>query len=148
MLVTYFANDLSDPAVARRVRMLRIGGADVKLLGFRRSASPVYDVDGIAAVDLGRTCRRSTWRSLLRKCCDVLWKRVKPRDMVSGADVVLARNLEMVTIAEAARIMGWVCDVRLAYECLDIHKALLGNGLSVKALTQLGQKSTAQVALH
>ena len=56
MLVTYFANDLSDPAVARRVRMLRIGGADVKLLqDFAGSAAPVHEVDGIAAVDLGQT---------------------------------------------------------------------------------------------
>ena len=139
MRVTYFANDLSDAAVARRVRMLRIGGADVKLLGFRRSASPVYEVEGIAAVDLGRTFDGR----LGARCVQVLRRSleaVKWRDMVSWADVVLARNLEMVTIAEAARVWAG-SNVRLAYECLDIHTALFGNGLSSKLLRSLERRA-------
>jgi len=55
MKVVYFANDLTDAAVARRVLMLRMGGADIKLLGFRRSHLPVFEVEGIAAINLGQT---------------------------------------------------------------------------------------------
>jgi succinoglycan biosynthesis protein ExoL len=132
MLVTYFANDLSDPAVARRVRMLRIGGADVKLLGFRRSAAPIHEVDGIATVDLGQTVSGQ----LGARCFHVLRCSLEARnlrDMVSGADVLLARNLEMVTIATSTRsLLG--LRVRLAYECLDIHQVLLGSGLPSKLL--------------
>ena len=40
--------------------------------------------------------------------------------MVSGADVLLARNLEMVTIASETRTLLGL-RVRLAYECLDIR---------------------------
>jgi len=144
MRVTYFASDLSDAAVARRVRMLRIAGADVKLLGFRRSALPVYEVEGIAAVDLGRTFDGR----LGARCAQVLRRSleaVKWRDMVSWADVVLARNLEMVTIAEAARVWAG-SNVRLAYECLDIHGALLGDGISSKLLRSRERRALSRSA--
>jgi succinoglycan biosynthesis protein ExoL len=132
MRVTYFASDLCDAAVVRRVRMLRNGGAEVKLLGFRRSAAPVNEVEGIAAIDLGRTFAGR----LGDRCLHVLHRSLgagKWRDVVSWADVLLARNLEMVTIADAARTRSG-SQVRLVYECLDIHGALLGRGLASKLL--------------
>jgi succinoglycan biosynthesis protein ExoL len=130
--VLYLAHDLSDPAVARRVLMLRRGGAEIKLLGFRRSEMPVHELEGVAAVDLGRTLDGR----LGSRCIQVArqsWKAAKWGDLLRWSDVVLARNLEMVTIADAARI--WASShVRLAYECLDVHGALLGNRLRSKLL--------------
>lgn len=132
MRITYFANDLSDAAVARRVRMLRIGGAEVKLIGFHRSIEPIREVEGIAPLDLGRTFDgRFVDRSL-----QVLQRSLEARNwqhLVSGADVLLAKNLDMVTIADAAR--SWAgLDVRLAYECLDINGTLLGKRLPARVL--------------
>jgi succinoglycan biosynthesis protein ExoL len=130
--VTYFANDLTDPAFVRRVLMLRIGGADIRILGFRRSAGPVRDVEGFAVVDLGRIYHgRLGARSLqvVRRCLLAgEW-----RDTVAGSDVLLARNLEMATIADSARVRAGV-HVPLAYECLDIHRVVLGNGVPAKLL--------------
>jgi succinoglycan biosynthesis protein ExoL len=144
MRVTYFAGDLSDAAVARRVRMLRIGRADVKLLGFRRSAAPVYEIEGVPAVDLGRIFDGQ----LGVRCAQVLRSSLEAgnwRDMVSEADVLLARNLDMVTIADAARV--WAGSrVGLAYECLDIHKALLGSGLSSKLLCRWERRALRRSA--
>ena len=132
MKVVYFAHDLTDAAVARRVLMLRMGGADIKLLGFRRSHSQVHEVEGVAAIDLGQTVdRRLASRAIqvVRRSLDA----AKWRMIVSDADVVLARNLEMATIAYAARL--WAGSrVRLAYECLDIHSAQLGKGIASKLL--------------
>ena len=57
MLRIYFLQqwfDLSDPAVDRRVAMLRAGGAAVTLAGFRRGAAPEA-AGGLASIDLGRT---------------------------------------------------------------------------------------------
>ncbi len=102
-VIVYFAHDLSDMAVARRVRMLRAGGAEVRLLGFRRSASPIHSIDGIPAIDLGRTFEGKLIKRIalvLRRC---LGARRTAGDMMRGADAVLARNLEMVTIADVAR---------------------------------------------
>ena len=55
MNVTYFAHDMSDFAVRRRVAMLLAGGAKVSLFGFTRAESAVTDVEGAPAVVFGRT---------------------------------------------------------------------------------------------
>ena len=53
--IAYFAHDLSDPTVHRRVRMLAYGGAIVTPIGFRRSVEAPTAGGDIRAVDLGRT---------------------------------------------------------------------------------------------
>ena len=132
MRVTYFVLDLSDPAAAQRVRMLQLGDADVRLLGFRRSAAPVDSVEGVAPVDLGRTFQRRMWHRTVKVLARSLGSR-KWRDMIHGADVVLARNMEMWTIASAAR--AWAGSrVPMVYECLDVHGLLSGRGLPSKLL--------------
>ena len=47
--------------------------------------------------------------------------------MFAGADVVLARNLEMLIIASRARNL-YAPRAALVYECLDIHRLLLSQG--------------------
>jgi succinoglycan biosynthesis protein ExoL len=134
MRVSYFAHDLSDAAVVRRVQMLRDGGADVKLLGFRRTATPIHAIDGVAAIDLGQTFDGrliSRFAQVLR-CSLTAWRL---RETINGSNILLARNLEMATIANAVRL--WArSHVRLAYECLDIHSAQLGKGLPSKLLRE------------
>ncbi|RUW24120.1 glycosyl transferase family 1, partial [Mesorhizobium sp. M4B.F.Ca.ET.013.02.1.1] len=53
--VLYLVHDVSDPAVRRRITMLRAGGAKVTLAGFRRTTSPVADIEGLRPIDLGAT---------------------------------------------------------------------------------------------
>jgi hypothetical protein len=124
--VAYFVHDLSDPAVARRVRMLQAGGAEVALLGFRRTAEPVGAVAGVAATDLGRTYDAR----LVQRAGLAAWRALAPRrwrDAVKGCDVVMARNLEMLAIA--ARVRDAAAPAAgLVYECLDIHRLMLAGG--------------------
>ena len=54
--IAYFAHDLADPAVHRRVRMLKVGGASVMPIGFRRGAEPITAIDGVPTIEIGRTC--------------------------------------------------------------------------------------------
>ena len=132
MHVTYFAADLTDPALERRVRMLHRGGATVDILGFRRSAVPVPTVDGVATVDLGQTFHGKLGDRLIKVLRCSLEAR-NWRQIVRRSDVLLARNLEMATIADAARV--WAnARPRLVYECLDIHGSQLGTGVRSKVL--------------
>jgi succinoglycan biosynthesis protein ExoL len=147
MRITYFAPDLSDAAVAQRVRMLRAGGANVKLLGFRRCPEPVANVEGVAAVDLGQTFAQR----MLDRTAKVLGSSLgawRWRDIIRCADVLLARNLEMWTIANAARVWAG-SHVPMVYECLDIHGLLSRDGLSSSLLRrwerQVLQRSSALV---
>ena len=135
MKIAYLAYDLSDAAAARRARMLQMGGAGVVAAGFRRSAQPVRDLAGAPAVDLGRTYDgRLAHRAALvaQKCLSV----GVLRDLIRGADVVLARNLEMLAIAAVAR-RAYAPSARLVYECLDIHRMMCGSGPAAIALRAL-----------
>jgi hypothetical protein len=126
MRIAYFVHDLTDPAVGRRIAMLRAGGAEVVVFGFRRAQSAPAEVAGARAVDLGQThdgrFGQRLWRTGLAALGVERW-----RGPLVRADVILARNLEMLAIAQAARI-NCRLDARLVYECLDIHRLMLGSG--------------------
>ena len=126
MKVVYFIPDFSDPAVVRRVEMLIAGGGDVVPIGFRRDVKPVASIAGIPAIDLGETkdadLGRRTW--LVAK--HVLGAG-RFKSLLNGADVVMARNLDMLAIAAAARRAG-APNAKLVYECLDIHASMVKPG--------------------
>jgi succinoglycan biosynthesis protein ExoL len=119
----YFVHDLSDAAVHRRVRMLVAGGAAVMPIGFRRQATPVREVEGIAAIDLGRTEDGRLSRRLI-SVAGALMTAGRLAEALAGTDVILARNLEMLTIAARARKLH-APHARLVHECLDVHGLLL-----------------------
>ncbi|MBI1403134.1 MAG: hypothetical protein GC147_07975 [Porphyrobacter sp.] len=117
--IAYLVHDLGDAAAARRVAALRQGGAEVALAGFYRREIPDA-VAGIRPHPLGRSRdARLGQRALL-----VLLTLLMPGRLTSQvrrADVVVARNLEMLVIA------AWLArpGQRLVYECLDIHRLML-----------------------
>ncbi len=97
--------------------MLVRGGADVRVLGFHRAA-----ITPASWVPLGRTKNAK----LLQRAISVLRALATlPRWVkeVRGADVIVARNLEMLLVAAAARRVA-ARDARLIYECLDIHRLM------------------------
>ncbi len=120
--IAYLVHDLGDAAVARRVEGLQAGGGAVALAGFYRRAAPA-SIAGAPALAIGRSHDgRLAARALL-----VLRRLLFPgklRAMVRGADVVMARNLEMLAIAARLARKGQP----VVYECLDIHRSLLSSG--------------------
>jgi hypothetical protein len=122
MRIAYFVHDATDANVLRRVRMLHEGGADVVVLGFRRLEMPLADIDGAPVVDLGRTFDGRFGQRVLQVVGQVaqapLWGA-----KLRAPDVVLARNLEMLTLASVARRLH-APRARMAYECLDIHRLM------------------------
>lgn len=111
---------------------LKAGGATVTIMGFRRGERPVSEVAGLPVVDLGRTFDAKLGqraRVVLRH----LLLAARLRDAVCGADVVLARNLEMLAIAARVRQLAAPAS-RFVYECLDIHPAMVGAGRKGRVL--------------
>ena len=91
--MTYLAHDLDDPAIWRRVEMLRRGGATVRVAGFRRGQGPLPE----PATVLGRTANGrmvQRVRAILAAWPGVA-RAVPPQD---GPEVILARNLEMLAL--------------------------------------------------
>ena len=135
MKIAYFVHDLDDAAVRKRCRMLKATGADLTVIGFRRGETAPTTVEGAPAVDLGRTADAK----LAQRCLSVLRNlvqvgRLKP--FVRDADVIMARNLEVLLLARGARALIAPRAV-VVYECLDIHRMMLGDGLASKALRGL-----------
>src|SRR6516165_216850 len=96
--IAYFVHDLSDPAVHRRIRMLMSGGSSVTPIGFRRSEHAPNVLAGTRAIDLGRTADGMLAMRALSVAA-ALAALGRMSEQVRGADVILARNLEMLAIA-------------------------------------------------
>ena len=140
--VAYFVHNLADPAVSRRVRMLRAGGADVTVAGFWRGDCAPTQVAGAPAVSLGQT-----FDSDLRHRTGLVGRTlVRPgrlTDIADGAEVLLARNLEMLVLAARAKSKAQ----RLVYECLDIHRTMLGSGIASAGLRAVERRLLRSTSL-
>ena len=132
MKLAYFVHDLADPAVTRRVRMLQAGGAQPIVLGFRRTETAPDQVAGAPAIDLGRTYDARLGHRAKATALAALTSG-RWRSLLSGVEAVMARTLEMLAVAEAARR---TCGLSgpLTYECLDIHRLMLGEGAKSRVM--------------
>jgi succinoglycan biosynthesis protein ExoL len=143
--IAYFAHDLADPAVHRRIRMLVAGGAEVTPIGFRRSSDVPASVDGNRMIELGRTADGMLARRVLSVGGTLIGLR-KVAEHLRGIDVILARNLEMLVLAVRARKL-YAPRATVVYECLDIHRTLLSNRLGSGMLRLLEAKLWRHVDL-
>jgi hypothetical protein len=131
MKVAYFVHDLNDPAVARRLRLFRTAGAEVALLGFHRGDVPALaDAQHVRA--LGRTAdTRLASRAL--SVARALAGAPRWRADMAGAEVILARQLETLVLAAAARRLH-APSAALVFECLDIHRLMTSPSLAGRGL--------------
>lgn len=127
--ILYLVPDLTDPAVERRVGMLRAGGASVELAGFHRRPWPGR-VPGVTA--MGQT-EDANLRHRAGAVAAWIARPLALSRLARSCDVIIARNLEMLTLGRLARRL---CGDRptLVYECLDVHAAMLGRGQVTRAL--------------
>ncbi|TWG93036.1 succinoglycan biosynthesis protein ExoL [Mesorhizobium sp. J18] len=121
--VLYLVHDLADPATRRRVMMLRAGGAEIALAGFRRTEQPILEIDGIRPVDLGMT-RDGKFAQRLMAVARASVRLGAAFHALDRPDVIIARNLEMLALAHRANAV-FGADIPIVYECLDIHRLLL-----------------------
>jgi succinoglycan biosynthesis protein ExoL len=130
--VLYLVHDVSDPAVRRRIIMLKAGGAQVTLAGFRRTANPIADVEGLQPIDLGPT-RDGRFAQRLAAVSKAAISIVSKLGSMARPDLIIARNLEMLALARRAR-SAFQATVPIVYECLDIHRLVLRDDLLGKAM--------------
>ncbi len=130
--VLYLVHDVSDPAVRRRIKMLRAGGARVTLAGFRRTTTPIADVEGLQPIDLGAT-RDGRFGQRLAAVATAVVSIGSKLATMSRPDLIIARNLEMLALARRAR-SAFRATVPIVYECLDIHRLVLRDDYLGKAM--------------
>jgi succinoglycan biosynthesis protein ExoL len=82
---------------------------------------------------------RSRDAGFVQRIALVLFHLLRPgrlRQVACGAEVIVARNLEMLVLAAAVRDRGQ----RLVYECLDIHRLMLRGDIVGRALRLLERR--------
>lgn len=123
MKIAYFVHDLADPAVARRVRRLKAGGAEPTVLGFRRGPTVPSDVAGAPVVDLGLT-RDARLGHRAKAALFAAMNAGRLRGVLAGTEVVMARGLGMLVVGEAAR-RACKLSANLVYEAASVHPIML-----------------------
>ncbi len=125
MKIAYLVHDLTDPAVIRRMKMFKLGGAAVTPIGFRRCGAPIEKIGAAEPIELGATIDGRLARRALSVAgaCARIPRIAQP---ARRADAIVARNLETLLLAVLARnIYG--LEAPLVYECLDVHRLLLSD---------------------
>jgi succinoglycan biosynthesis protein ExoL len=130
--IAYLAQDLADAAVARRVTMLRRGGAEVDLYGFRRANGAPDEVADVVPHELGETQNGA----LLQRVGSLLRLGATTRawaQTMASADVIVARNLDNLLLAALARRRLGL-KTPLVYELLDVHTLMFNDGPTSRLL--------------
>ena len=133
--IAYFAPDLSDPAVSRRVETFRRGGGEVVVVGFRRSGARRTQVDQAPTVDLGHT-QHARFASRIASVLMALVRVPTWGSRLKAQEVIVARNLEMLLLAA---VVGWIWAPRakLVYEVLDVHRLMCSPSIFGQMLRRL-----------
>ena len=130
--ILYLAHDLADAAIRRRVLLLKHGGARVTVAGFQRADNVLAGDTDVETISLGRTADGR----FTQRVGAVLSAAISLKAKLSGIpapDVIVARNLEMLALAaRASTLFG--ARVPVVYECLDIHRLLLDEGMKGRLL--------------
>lgn len=117
--IAFFAHDAADAAVRRRVQGFRDDGLDVVGFTMRRRDDAAVDWRN---VDLGRTFD-GAYIQRIRSIFRGARIAADSRDLLASADIIYARNLDMLATAFLAkRHTGLKTPV--IYEALDVHRLL------------------------
>lgn len=146
--VAYFGHDIADAAIRRRVAALVADGIEVTGFMMRRrdDVSPNWE-----NIELGQTEDASFGHegtglisslSRVRDRCAAVFSgaaRAARDDRLVQADVILARNLDMLACAlKARRRVGLSTPV--IYECLDVHRLLCRGDVVGSAMRALERR--------
>ena len=143
--VLYLAHDLGDPAIRRRVLSLKAGGAGVVVAGFKRGANVLTDEQDVPTIVLGRTVD-ARFAQRIRAVFAARLTLGRKLAETKRPDVIIARNLEMLALAgHAASLFGG--DIPVVYECLDIHRLLLDDGIKGRLMRQAQRYFASRASL-
>ena len=115
--------------------MLKIASAQVIVIGFRRGPECPKDVEGCETIDLGET-GDGAFLARIGSVASAALRLERLEEVLRGCQVMLARNLEMLFLAVKAR-RRYAPNASLVFECLDIHRLLLGRNISGRLLRSI-----------
>ncbi|MGB7240877.1 MAG: glycosyltransferase [Sulfitobacter sp.] len=118
--VFVFAFDLTEASQVRRIQSLADLGHDVSSAAFRRGNMNADFEPNWHNVDLGHIENESYAKRLIAML-RAIWRLRKSPGDIAAADVLIARNFDLLAIAWMMRLLLRQRSTPLVYECLDIH---------------------------
>ncbi len=115
-----FAFDLNEASQIRRINSLQSLGHNVTTAAFHRSNMDAGAASHTAAIDLGFVENHNFAKRAL-KIIRGIWRVRKQPQALRDADLIIARNFDLLLIAWASRALLGCKATPLVYECLDIH---------------------------
>lgn len=144
--IEVFGFDLAEISQIRRIRALRSLGHAVHSFTMRRT-----NMNQDFAPDWPNTHLFVTENENLLKRTRVvaasILKMTRHGKRLRAADMIIARNLDMLAIAWAARALAGARRVPLVYECLDINGALCGDGAKGRVMRAAERRLLAGVQM-
>jgi succinoglycan biosynthesis protein ExoL len=120
--IAFFGHNAADAAVIRRVQAFRDDGIDVTGFMMRRGEDIPRNWENI---DLGETAD-GAYLQRIRAIFSGARIAANAREKLAAADVIVARNLDMLATAFLAKRHARL-KTPVIYECLDVHRILTRN---------------------
>ncbi len=121
--IAFFGHDANESTILKRADAFLQQGCNVIGFMFRRDRVGLKSREMFRNVELGSTRDRSYIHRLPRMMLGIL-KAARAHDMLRRADVIYARNIDMLTVALAAKALTG-SRASVAYEVLDIQRPFL-----------------------
>ncbi len=126
--IAVFAFDLTEASQIRRIKALRALGHDVSSISYRRGNMNADFTPDWPDLPLGTQPNENLRRRFFGLGKAVL-KVLRRPAIFKQADVIIARNADLLALASVLRILLRRQDTPLIYECLDIHSLFTRPGI-------------------
>jgi succinoglycan biosynthesis protein ExoL len=143
--IVFFGHDSSESTIVKRVKALTENGADVAGFMFRRKREGQNIPPSWTNTNLGYTFDGHFARRVFQLVATAP-KLVSARRTIRKADVIYARNADMLILAFFAKILTGA-RARVVYEALDVHPACTGTGWISSTLRFVERRMLARIAL-
>ena len=137
MRAVFFAHNVAESTVLKRVRSFSDNGVDVMTVAFRRTSANVEFQPSWPNVHLGYTRDGAYLRRLLQLAAAT--RRIAlNRRRIGEADAFYARNFDMCVLALIARVLAGR-RIPVVYEVLDVHRLMTRQG-PIFAMVRLAER--------
>jgi len=127
--LVFFGHNRKDAAIVRRVHSFMNVDVDVTGFMFRRDGEAENPGPAWRNIDLGMVEHCQHAQRVLT-LLQAIWRSATHRDILKKADIIYARNLDMLALAFVGLAFVGKDRPKIVYECLDVHAAMTKSGIA------------------
>lgn len=141
--VVVFGFDITEASQIKSIRAMISAGCDVESLAFKRGNMNAGFVPDWPHVCLGKV---GNGRMIARGFAIMrgIWRCLFQRERIAAADIIIARNLDLLLIALIARFISGSSQP-VIYQCLDIHAVFTNSGIKGRIARWLERQALGRI---